>query len=239
MLRFFTPLLGDYRYQKGSYNAAHKWGLPGVSCPECKATWGGAGLHYPSVDLSGHPLARKLSKAYLEKDFEQFELMREQIRALLPADYPLEPGTQLGPLVGKARGPFSAFIQQYGGILLVQPDVLEVLQAEGLRGLRGCRTEMLFRPKGIPELLDLHVEPRGLLHRDCIPPSTPPQCSKCGRHGFSLPKEPLLDGSSLPEDLDLFRLRNFATVLIVTERFKKLVERLGLDGLTFRELSVR
>ncbi len=113
------------------------------------------------------------------------------------------------------------------------------MQGEGLRGLRGCKTELLFRPKGIPELLDLHIEPRGLLHPDCIPRSTPPQCPKCGRHGFSLPKEPILDGSSLPTDLDLFRLRNFATVLIVTERFKNAVERLEMDGLTFRELPVR
>jgi uncharacterized double-CXXCG motif protein len=98
---------------------------------------------------------------------------------------------------------------------------------------------MLFRPKGVSELLYLHIEPRGLLHADCIPRGTPPPCPKCGRHGFSLPKEPILDAASLPTDLDLFRLRNFATVLVVTERFKNVVERLGLDGLTFRELPVR
>ena len=91
---------------------------------------------------------------------------------------------------------------------------------EGIRGLRGCLTEMLFRPKGVAELLDLHISPRGLLHEDCIPRSTPPPCPKCGRRGFRLPKEPILDAASLPSDLDLFRLRNFATVLIVTERFK-------------------
>ena len=98
---------------------------------------------------------------------------------------------------------------------------------------------MLFRPKGIPELLDLHIEPQGLLHPDCIPASTPPPCPKCGRYAFWLPKQPILDKASLPKDLDLFRLRNFATVLVVTERFKKVVERFELDGLTFRELPVQ
>jgi len=239
MPRFFALLPQDYTRHKGSYNARHKWILPGVTCPECKATWGGAGLNYPAVDLTDHPVCGKLSKAYLEKDFGEFESLREQVRSLLPSNYPLQPGTTFGPLVGKARGPFSAFINHYGDTLLVQPDVLEVLRAEGLRGLRGCRTEMLFRPKGLPALLDLHIEPRGRLHRDCIPPSTPPQCPKCGRHGFSLPKEPLLDRASLPEDLDLFRLRNFATVLIVTERFKNVVESFEMDGLTFRELPGR
>jgi uncharacterized double-CXXCG motif protein len=239
MPRFFTLPLPDYSTQKGSYNAAYKWGLPGITCPLCKATWARSGLNYPAVDLSALPVAKKLSKAYLEEDFEEYERLRDQVRPLLPPDYPIETGAMFGPLVGKARGPFSAFIIQAGDVLLVQPDVLTLLQAEGLRGLRGCRTEILFRPKGVPELLDLHIEPRGLLHADCIPKSTPPPCPKCGRHGFSLPKEPILDGASLPQDLDLFRLRNFATVLIVTERFKEVVERFELDGLTFRELPVR
>jgi uncharacterized double-CXXCG motif protein len=238
-MRFYELPLGDGELQRGEYNAAYKWKLPGVSCPTCKAIWGGAGTNYPAVDLSVLPEARKYLKARLEENFEEYERLRDQVRPLLPPDYPLRPGATFGPLVGKARGPFSAFLISYGDTLLVQPDVLKLLQGEGLRGLRGCRTEMLFRPKGVPELLDLHIEPRGLLHADCIPKSTPPPCPKCGRHGFSLPKEPILDGASLPEDLDLFRLRNFATVLIVTERFKDVVERFELDGLTFRELPVR
>ena len=239
MPRFFDVLLSDDRVQKGSYDARHKWLLPGVSCPECRATWGGAGLGYPAVDLTSHPVAKKLSKARLEENFEEFERLREQVRPLLPNGYPLLPGTTFGPLVGRARGPFSAFIHMYGGTLLVRPDALEALQGAGLRGLRGCRTEMRFSPKGVPELLDLHIEPCGLLHTDCIPRGTPPPCPKCGRHGFRLPDEPILDAASLPDDLDLFRLRNFATVLIVTERFKQVVERFNLDGLTFRELPVR
>ncbi|NMO22613.1 hypothetical protein HPC49_41190 [Pyxidicoccus fallax] len=238
-MRLYKLDRGDIDLQKGTYSATYKWTLPGVSCPLCKAIWGGAGPNYPSVDLSVLPEARKYLKARLEENFEEYERLRDQVRALLSPDDPLRPGTAFGPLVGKARGPFSAFIHQYGDILLVQPKALEMLQQEGLEGLRGCRTEMRFSPKGVPELLDLHIESRGLLHADCIPRSTPPPCPKCGRHGFSLPKEPILDAASLPADLDLFRLRNFATVLVVTERFKDAVERLALDGLNFRELPVR
>lgn len=238
-MRFYKLDRGDIELQKGTYNAAYKWKLPGVSCPTCKAIWGGAGTNYPAVDLSVLPEARRYLKARLEENFEEYERLREQVRPLLSPDDPLEPGATFGPLVGKARGPFSAFVHQYGDILLIQPSALEVLQGEGLRGLRGCRTEMRFSPKGVSELLDLHIEPCGLLHADCIPPSTPPPCPRCGRHGFSFPKQPLLDAASLPTNLDLFRLRNFATVLIVTERFKHVVEHFELDGLTFRELPLR
>jgi uncharacterized double-CXXCG motif protein len=238
-MRFYELELGDIHLQKGTYDAAYKWKLPGVSCPVCKAIWGRTGNNYPSVDLSGLPEARKYLKARLEENFDEYERLRDQVRPFVGPDDLLGPTSTFGPLVGKARGPFSAFVHKYGDILLVRADALEVLQREGLRGLRGCRTEILFRPKGVTELLDLHIEPRGLLHADCIPRSTPPPCPKCGRRGFALPKEPILDAASLPRDLDLFRLRNFATVLVVTQRFKDVVERFELDGLTFRELPLR
>jgi hypothetical protein len=45
--------------------------------------------------------------------------------------------------------------------------------------------------------------------------------------------------ASLPADLDLFRVGNFATVIVGTERFMETVRRLELDGLTFRELPTR
>ncbi|NVJ23208.1 hypothetical protein HUW62_18460 [Myxococcus sp. AM011] len=239
MTRFFHLERGDGERQKGTYKARHKWGLPGVTCPLCHATWASTGFNYPALDLTSHPAAKKLAKAYLEKDFDAYEGLREQVRPLLPPDSPLLPGALFGPLVGTARGPFAAFLQQYGDVVLVRPDALARLQSSGLRGLKGVRTELRFRPKDVEELLELAVEPRGLLHPDCIPRSTQPACPKCGRHGFSLPKEPILDASSLPLDLDLMRLRNFAMVLVVTQRFKDAVEQLGLDGLTFRELPVR
>jgi uncharacterized double-CXXCG motif protein len=105
--------------------------------------------------------------------------------------------------------------------------------------LLGCRTQLRFRKKDAPELLELQVEPRGRLRPDCIPPDVPPPCPTCGRHGFSQPDEPILDAASLPTDLDLFRVGNFAGVMIGTERFLEAVRRLALDGITFHELPAR
>jgi len=118
-------------------------------------------------------------------------------------------------------------------------DALERLQAEGVRGLKGCRTELRFRQKNPPELRELEVEPRGRLHGDCIPSDVPPPCPTCGRQAFRWPDEPILDAASLPSKLDLFRVGNFATMLIGTERFVEAVRRLELDGITFRELPTR
>jgi hypothetical protein len=49
----------------------------------------------------------------------------------------------------------------------------------------------------------------------------------------------LLETASLPEQRDLFRLTDFETTLIGTERFVEAVQRLGLEGAAFQELSVR
>lgn len=221
----------------GEVNAAHKWGLPGTTCPSC-VTWAGAGNAYPCMDLSQLPERREFEKARLES-FSEFTRLRELVRPLAPPWAALLPGTVFGPLVGPAFGRFAAFYGMIGG-LLVRREALERLQAEGIEGLEPYPTALRFRQKkDAPELLDLQLRPLGLLHPDCIPPETPPPCATCGRHGFRRPDEPILDAASLPTDRDLFRLANFATMLIGTERFKDAVTRLQLDGITFRELPLR
>ena len=67
----------------------------------------------------------------------------------------------------------------------------------------------------------------------------PPPCPAFGLHAFRLPDEPLLEAASLPIDRDLFRVGNFATMLIGTEPFIAAVHRLELDGIPFRELPPR
>ncbi|NTX07568.1 double-CXXCG motif protein [Myxococcus sp. CA040A] len=219
-------------------DGSHKWRLPGVRCHSCGATWGTVGHDYPSVDLSGLPEHDEFKRPRPEP-FAEFARLRELVRPLVPPDVSLPPGTTFGPLVGRASGSFGA-IDWLGRIcLLMRREALERLHAEGLRGLLGCRTELRFRQKAPPELLELQVAPRGRLHPDCMPPGHPPPCPTCDRFSLRWPDEPILDAATLPTDLDLFRLGNFATMVIGTERFKDAVLRLELDGLTFRELPTR
>ncbi|MBZ4415055.1 double-CXXCG motif protein [Myxococcus sp. RHSTA-1-4] len=221
-----------------SIEADHKWCLPGIHCATCDEVGGGIGEAYPSVDLSELPECRKFG-ARVEEDFTEFTRLREAVRPLAPAGALLEPGAEFGPLVGRGRGPFPQLVLMQPWTLLIRKEALEQLQAEGLRGLTGCKTQLRLRDKNAPELLELQVEPRGLLHRDCLPRFLPPPCVTCGRREFSFPPEPLLDAATLPMDRDLFRLANFQTKIIATERFVETVQRLGLDEVMFRELPTR
>lgn len=236
MTRFYW-LLED-KAAKGNYDAAHKWGLPGAMCPTCGVTWASSGHQYPAVDLSVLPEHREFVKARPEP-FPEFARLRELVRPLAPPDAVLPPGTTFGPLVGRASGTFDAFTSVGSTQWLVRRDALERLQAEGLKGLLGCRTELRFRQKDPPELLELQIEPHGRLHQDCMPPDLPPPCTTCGRRYFRLPDEPILDAASLPTELDLFRVGNYATVIVGTERFRETVLRLELDGIKFQELPTR
>ncbi|NTX01111.1 double-CXXCG motif protein [Myxococcus sp. CA040A] len=222
----------------GDVDGWHKWALPGVSCHDCGANWSDVGYEYPAVDLSRLPEHREFERARPEP-IPEFARLRELVRPLAPPHALLPPGTGFGPLTGRASGQFARISWVAGLKPLVQRDVLDALVAERVRGLLGCPTELRFRSKNGPDLLELQVEPHGRLHPDCIPPEVPPPCPTCGRHGFSRPEDPILDAASLPSELDLFRVGNFASMVIGTEHFRETVSRLGLDGLIFRELPTR
>lgn len=222
-------------------NAAHKWGLPGVApCPRCGTGGGWAGIQYPCVDLSGLPAAelRKLSDAW-PVPFKEFARLRELVRPLAPKGAVLEPGTRLGPLTGTGSGTFSS-LHMPDWTLLVRPEALAQLREAGVRGLQGCPLEVRFRGKKLPELLELQLELHGRLHPDCLPHRRQPPCSECGAEGpASLPETWWLSAATLPTHLDVFRLVDFPTLLIGTERLADAARRLALDGVTFQELDAR
>jgi len=223
----------------GSYHEEHQWGLPGVHCPVCDAIWSDGSDAYPSVDLTQlHEKDKYVAR--LEEDYAEFERLREQVRPLVPADVPLWPGTPLGPLVGPARGEFGPLNLYFPWMLLMRREALAQVQAAGARGLKGCRTAMRFRQKNPPELLEMELLPQGRFHPDCVPPDRPVPCMKCGRRAWKRPEEPILEAASLPEDLDLFRLKDFTTMIIGSERFVDAVRHLGFEqDVLFRELLVR
>ncbi|HEX8439644.1 double-CXXCG motif protein [Archangium sp.] len=220
-------------------DAAHKWGLPGViACPACKATWSDNSRAYPSVDLNPVASLADFEKARAEP-IEEYERLCELVRPFLPLGALLEPGAGFGPLVGKAQGRFGPLVLSPSPWWpLVQREALEKLQAEDLSGLKGCRTELRFRQRNSPELLELELLPVGRAHPDCLPPNRKPPCLRCGRFGLTLPDDLLLDAGTLPSHLDVFRLEDFS-VIVCTERFVEACQRLGLDGVAFHPLPTR
>ena len=224
----------------GGHDYGHKWGLPGTCCPVCNHSGAVTGDAYPSVDLSHLPAEEQ--KKYLprfERDYAEFERLREQVRPLVPPGVHLWPGTKFGPMDGGARGEFGPLVLHHGWTLLMRREPLERLQAEGVRGLKGVRTELRFRKKNPPELLELELLPRGELHPEDLLENQPP-CPRCDYGHSKRAEVPPLHGATLPPDLDVFRLSDFLRMIIATERFVEAVRRLGYEqDIAFLELPVR
>jgi uncharacterized double-CXXCG motif protein len=221
-------------------NAGYKWGLPGMHCPNCGTVGGWTGLLYPCVDLSGLPASelKKLSNGW-PVPIEEFERRRELVRPLAPAHALLKTGTEFGPLTGRGSGTFGQLFMQNPWSLFARREALEQLQGAGLRGLQGCPVEVRYRTKNPPDLWALQLEAYGQLHPDCLPPDRKPPCPHCGRDGIRFPEPYWLDAASLPEHLDVFRLIDFTTQIIATQRMVDAVRELKLDGVVFREVEAR
>ncbi len=226
----------------GNLNAAHRWGLPGSEpCPVCGLRGKNSAAPYPCVDLSHLPEEeqKKLSNPW-PVPYEEFVRLCELVRPLAPPGARLDSGTTFGPLTGTATGYFGQLFMQNPWSLYVRREALERLLAEGVRGFHACPMNIRFRSKHPPELLELQLEFRGRFHSDCLPKEPTIPCSTCGRdRGYSLPEPPILAATSLPDELDVFRLADWSTLIIASERMVDAVTRLELDGVVFRELETR
>jgi uncharacterized double-CXXCG motif protein len=226
----------------GNLNAAHKWALPGVDpCPVCDLQSEAHTMaQYPCVDLSVLPPEdqEKLLDAW-PVPHEEFNRRRELVRPLAPPGAVLQPGAVFGPLQGSGLGYFGQLIMQNPWSLCMRREALERLQEAGIRGLRGCPTQVRFRTKHAPDLRDIQLESHGRLHPDCIPPEKP-RCPTCNvDKGFVLPERYWFDAASLPEHVDIFRLGEDSGSIVANERLADTVRRLELDGVVFKEIEAR
>jgi uncharacterized double-CXXCG motif protein len=170
---------------------------------------------------------------------EEIERLRELVRPLAPKWAVLKPGARFGPMEGTGLGYFGQLFMEDPWTFFMRREALERLQAAGLRGLEGCPIRVRFRTKHAPELLEMQLEMRGLYHPDCLPPDRKPPCPTCGNETFKRPEPVILDAASLPTDLDLFRLRQGSTNILVTQPFVDAARSLELDGVLFQELEAR
>lgn len=238
-MHYFRVMGDEASGHTGSVDASHRWMLPGIDrCPACKATWGSNSRAYPSVDLTPISTLADFETARAEP-IEEYERLCRLVQPLLPPGARLEPGASFGPLVGRAQGRFGALAAPYPWWLWVQRGPLAALEAEGVRGLKGCHTRLRFRQRTPPEWLELELLPLGGAHPDCLPSPLAPPCPRCGRQGITLPSSLLLDEARLPLHQDVFRLEDFSTVLVCSERFVEACRRLGLDGVVFHPLPTR
>ncbi len=113
-----------------------------------------------------------------------------------------------------ASGTFGPFCFQNPWTLLARREALKRLQSEGIRGLKGCRTQLRFRQKKPPTCWNW----RSILTADCTPVVSREICHRLAKHVVG---------------------KHSADLLVASERFVEAVRRLDLGGIVFRELALR
>lgn len=220
----------------GEITGSHRWGLPGVECPVCRQTWASSGLEYPSIDLSDLP-EEPLFREPRAESHEEFLRLKDVIREAFPLLKKLRPGTSFGPLVGQAKGKFSSFVWNMPWTL--------ILTVEALRGLRSKELSIpvqvppILKARGkAPEIFELEIHPYGKLLNGVYPPKDLRFCYACGRDAATMPQRLVVEYSSIPQGIDLFRLSNFTTLILATERFVESVGELNIEGAFFEVVDL-
>lgn len=235
-MKIFEIREDQFRRKAGYIDAAHKWGLPGVICPICNSTWGAVALEYPSVNLADFP-DEKLYREARPEPLNEFLRLRQKIADAFPQLPVLKPGASFGPSVGKAAGGrLDGFVWRAWWTICLEASALERLKDSGLSLPKSVKAELKFK-KEVQEVFEFDLPLKGKLTNAVYDGIQLKYCDGCGRDSSSKPKEMLIDKESIPNDVDIFRVSNFTTIILVTEKFVEVVTNLDIKGAIFNEVK--
>lgn len=234
-VRLFEVLPSEENaHQLGVINAKHEWGMPGVICPVCGNTWTNIGLAYPLISLSSFRFEKEF-RIPRAVPLTEFNSLKTRLAAVIPSGTFIFPGTEFGPLIGKATGTFDDFAWLNPWTLLIKADAYKKLKAKGVQLPSKARHKLIFRRKDQSDLFELQIEPFAETHSSTVEAAP---CPGCGYAAVSFPDPVVVNQSSLPKHVDLFRAKDFTTLLLASANFKHACDELRLIGIEFREVSV-
>lgn len=216
--------------------STHKWGMPGVNCPSCNSIWSGCGVEYPSVDLSELPEVAEFKTPRVEP-LEQINILKQIIMRAYPSLPKVEPGTLFGQSTGKGNGHFNGFVWESHWTLFITTNALSRLHDSELSLPKVVKAKINFK-KQSEDLHEFEILPKGVLLNGIYPPEYPKYCPACGRNSITMPENIIVERNSLPINVDLFRLENFPTIIMTTEKLRDTVEKLEISGIIFHEVEI-
>jgi len=214
-------------------NARHIFSLPGIRCPKCRVTWATTGVAYPTVSpdvvkhqCAGIPTGRPMSP-------EQFYAVAHGISQVIGDQYPIYPGTDFGALQGKRKGVISDFVWLNPWTPLIHKSAFDQVVKKGLQFKTA--TALLDAPIG--DVLEIEAIPSVALHPKCLAIAKSEVCSTCGRKAYQMPDQIVLDGGTIPQDQIIMRIREFPTLLVVSNITGQVLTEMKFDNFTLTEVE--
>jgi hypothetical protein len=95
-----------------------------------------------------------------------------------------------------------------------------------------------FRSPDTRTLLELELAPRSLVAASSVPEQALSRCPGCGRIPVKVPTKIVIQKSSIPTDVDIFRDQILTTVILAKDNFVDAVDSNNLTGLQFEEVEL-
>lgn len=227
----------DANYQNWCWiEACHSLGLPGLRCAICgvRST---TGVQYPCVEPAKLAKLVDVLSDRWPVEPEEYKRRVEKVRSIVGSDYPLEPGTCLGPLRGEQResGATGDFSWPTPWTPLLRESVWMAARESGI-DLRGARADITFSdPPDHEPLIEFEAIPRVRVHseKEVIP------CAICGRIGMKVPDHLVIDGNTFDDSIPLQRIFELPTVLIVNEAFAIFIKERSLSDVVLIPIEIR
>src|SRR6185436_8250346 len=155
-MRIFHVLADEDHWSRSDIKALHRWTLPGIECPFCKDIWGVTALAYPSINTPNLKLTKK--RGSLPVAYQEFQNILESVRPLVTKNQVIKPGTEFGPLEGRATGAVGDFAWVHSWYLLIRDESLRRLNELGFKSPPVIRPELSFGKRTPVSLWEFEIE---------------------------------------------------------------------------------
>jgi uncharacterized double-CXXCG motif protein len=262
----FFHVLSDVKWRvandcvaSADYSTDRRCVMPPIACPVCGSAvrdTRNPGFCYPAADLGRFPreLRKKLDYGTVAAP-DEWEELRRRVLTYMPYEVPITPGTLFGPGTIEAKGRFADCypnLQLGDGRFMIARTALERLRASGVSDLFAVPVKVLSKRKAPDEYFELQIEHAARLHGSLDRKAIEADlrkidadwarnrvlvCDRCGREEGKLPKRIILAGSSIPDQVSLFRLIQRPRNVFCTEPFFEAVTKLKLTNILFEPVK--
>ncbi len=167
---------------------------------------------------------------------EEYERLERVISPLLPKNSIMGPGSGFGPLIGSVVGKLKGFAWVNPWTLLIDRESYSSLHAMEINLPEAIPAKLRFRLKHAVDVLEFQLLPLARLSPESFQTRELNICPNCKLDRRKLLLE-IIDESTIPKKLDIFRNRDHPTSVLATEKFIEAITIRNFVNISYNSLE--